>query len=139
MTGPTHTAGTLEFAMSHQLEIELLRDDGCPPETHCVCCESLCSADAACVLYDGPSLLGHLCQECFQRGPRRAGFRFRGRAADMNTAIEKAREALPPGPWAKLKEAIRRDVKRLEDLAETLELMCSWPIREPALYELSVP
>ena len=124
--------------MSHQLEIELLRDEGSPPETHCVCCDS-CSADAACVLYDGPSPLGHLCQECFQRGPRRAGFRFRGRAADMNTAVEKAREALPPWPWAKLKEAIHRDVKRLEDLAETLELMYCWPIREPALCELSLP
>ena len=125
--------------MSHQLEIELLRDDGAPSEMHCVCCDSFCSADAACVLYDGPSPLGHLCQECFQRGPRRAAFRFRGRAADMNTAVEKAREALPPWPWAKLKEAIHRDVKRLEDLAETLELMYCWPIREPALCELSLP
>ena len=45
------------------------------------------------------------------------------RIHSLNTAVEKAREALPPWPWAKLKEAIHRDVKRLEDLAETLELM----------------
>jgi hypothetical protein len=124
--------------MSNQLQIELLAGDRCPPETHCVCCDSLCSADAACVLYDGPAVLGHLCQECFQRGPRRAGFRFRGRASDMNTAIEKAREALPPRPLANLREAIRRDVQRLEDLAEALELMYSWPVREPVPCELSM-
>jgi hypothetical protein len=116
--------------MSEGLELEICVNPSLELTTCALCGSVLEWLSAGGLLWDGPAPLGYLCARCLMTGPRPAASRVWERARTLHDLVEHAQSDLPGDQWLIVSQAVQHQAARWESLAERLQRLGWWELKE---------
>jgi hypothetical protein len=108
--------------MPDELELEL---------TTCAFCGSVLEwPSTGGLLWDGPNLLGYLCERCLMAGPRSAACHVRKRPCTLRDLVEHAPDNLGSDQWFLVTESVRQRAVGRESRADRLRQLDRWDLKD---------